>query len=165
MPTGRRWTSWLCTSIAEELKHRLPGIMPVGMVVYRAGLYIWIIKWCPNLLVRLPAHYFFQKSHPFYFWFVLYNIVMKCVFIDLNAGHSCSANYKEEDEEEEEEESHAQQTRRTSTERPREDSYSEDVTTKNTKAMPRPSKDQLSPSKSARITSCGRFDPQKLLVM
>lgn len=72
---------------------------------------------------------------------------------DLNAGHSCSANYKEEDEEEEEE-SHAQQTRRTSTERPRENSYSEDVTTKNTKAMARPSKDQLSPSKSARITSC-----------
>ncbi|XP_074629116.1 uncharacterized protein LOC141886719 isoform X4 [Acropora palmata] len=76
---------------------------------------------------------------------------------DLNAGHSCSANYEEEDkeeEEEEEEESHSQQTRRTSTERLREDSYSEDVTTKNIKAMPRSSKDQLSPSKSARITSC-----------
>ena len=103
------------------------------------------------------------------FIFGLYNIVMKCVFIDLNACHSCSANYEEEDkeeeEEEEEEESHSQQTRRTSTERLREDSYSEDVTTKNLKAMPRSSKDQLSPSKSARITSCGRFDPQKLLVM
>lgn len=75
---------------------------------------------------------------------------------DLNAGHSCSANYEEEDkeEEEEEEESHSQQTRRTSTERLREDSYSEGVTTKNIKAMPRSSKDQLSPSKSARITSC-----------
>ena len=129
--------------------------------------YIWIVKWCPNHLVRLSVHYFFQKSHPFYFWFVQ-QIVMKCVFIDLNAGHSCSANYEEEDkeeEEEEEEESHSQQTRRTSTERLREDSYSEDVTTKNIKAMPRSSKDQLSPSKSARITSCGRFDPQKLLVM
>ena len=84
---------------------------------------------------------------------------MKCVFVDLNAGHSCSAEYEEE------ESSHYQQKRRTSTERLKEDSHSEAVTTENIKATSLSSKNQLSPTKSARITSCGKFDPQKLLVM
>ena len=140
--------------------------MPIGIVV-RAGLITFgssngaLTTWSGCL-------HTISSKNLILFTFGLYNVVMKFVFfIDLNAGHSCSANYEEEDkeEEEEEEESHSQQTRRTSTERLREDSYSEDVTTKNIKAMPRSSKDQLSPSKSARITSCGRFDPQKLLVM
>lgn len=54
IPTGRRQTSWLCTSAAEELNQALPGTNPAGD---QGGTWTWdlqISSLAPNHSATLP---------------------------------------------------------------------------------------------------------------